>query len=76
VYLGGFDKSTTEAEIKKLFTGYLDFHMPIKKETNLNLGCAFIKYGTEEEAAKAIKAVEGKEVKGRKLHAENAFFPS
>ena len=38
LHIGGFDKTATEADLKKLFTGFTEFNMPIKKDTKLNMG--------------------------------------
>ena len=38
LHIGGMDKTTSEADLKKLFPGCTLFTMPIKKETKLNMG--------------------------------------
>jgi len=38
LHIGGFDKTATEQDLKKLFTGFVEFNMPIKKDTKLNMG--------------------------------------
>jgi len=73
VHIGGFDKTATEAELKKLFNGSTEFTLPIKKDTKLNMGFAFATYATEEKANKAIAAINGKDFNGKKLSVVNAF---
>jgi RNA recognition motif-containing protein len=41
LHIGGFDKTATEQDLKKLFTGFIEFNMPIKKDTKLNMGYGF-----------------------------------
>lgn len=38
LHIGGFDKTATEADLKKLFPGNTEFNFPIKKDTKLNMG--------------------------------------
>lgn len=37
IHIGGFDKTASEAELKKLFSGSTEFTLPIKKDTKLNM---------------------------------------
>ena len=39
IHIGGFDKTATEKDLKKLFSNSTEFSMPIsKKDTKLNMG--------------------------------------
>ncbi len=38
LHIGGFDKTATEQDLKKLFTGFTEFSLPVKKDTKLNMG--------------------------------------
>jgi RNA recognition motif-containing protein len=74
LHVGGFDKSTTEADVKKLFgTGFADFTMPVKKDSKQNMGFAFVTYTSEAEAKKALEKTNGKEIGGKKLSVDYAF---
>jgi len=73
VHIGGFDKTATEADLKKLFAGSTEFTLPIKKDTKLNMGFAFATYASEEAATKAINSLNGKDFNGKKLSVGNAF---
>ncbi len=72
VYIKGFDKNATEADLKELLAGSSEFTLPIKKDTKLNMGFAFATYASEEAATKAIKTLNGTMFGGKKLSAVNA----
>merc|ERR1719223_738937 len=73
LHVGGFDKTASEADLKKLFSGCAEFTLPIKKDTKLNMGFAFVTYANEEAATKSLKAIDGKDFNGKKLSVANAF---
>ncbi len=73
IHIGGLDKKTTEADLKKLFTNFTEFSMPTKKDTKLNMGFAFVTFANEDDAKKALEKTNGKEVNGRKITVEFAF---
>lgn len=73
LHVGGFDKSTSESDLKKLFPGQIEFAMPIKKDKGVNMGFAFVSYASEAEAKKALENLNGKEFNGRKLNVDFAF---
>jgi len=76
VHIGGFDKTATEADLKKLFVGSAEFTLPIKKDTKLNMGFAFASYASEDAATKAINSLNGKDFNGKKLSVVHAFVRS
>ena len=73
LHIGGFDKTASEQDLKKLFSGFTEFVMPVKKETKLNMGFAFVAFSSEAEAKKALDATNGKDFSGRKLNVDHAF---
>jgi len=73
LHIGGFDKSATEQDLKKLFKNCTEFAMPTKRDTKLNLGFAFATYASEEEAKKALAATNGKSVNGKNIVVEYSF---
>jgi hypothetical protein len=38
LHIGGFDKSAKEDEVKKFFSNFTTFTLPIKKNENVNMG--------------------------------------
>lgn len=82
LHLGGFDRSTKEADLKKMLSSaassLLEFAMPVKKdkhkpEVTVNMGFAFATFGSEADAKKALEALNGKQVNGRTLKVDYAF---
>lgn len=81
IHIGGFDKSTKEADLKKLLAAggvLLDFAMPLKKDKAspdklVNMGFAFAAFASETDAKKALDAVNGKQINGRTIKADYAF---
>lgn len=62
-----------ETHLQKDFKKYgtiLNVHIPLKNETNLNRGFGFIEYETRELALKAVKEMNGKLYKGRKVEVQ------
>ena len=73
LHIAGFSKSTTEADVKKLFAGFTEFTMPIKRDSQLNMGFAFAIFANEADAKKALEKANGKELNGKKLAVDFAF---
>lgn len=78
LYIGNLDFSISEAAIIKLFSLHgkitrLDYLYqndgPNKGQPR---GYCFLEYEKGEEALKAIKSLEGKEIKGRRMHVKYA----
>jgi RNA recognition motif-containing protein len=62
-------------EILELFGAVgpvVDVVMPLDKVSGRPRGFAFVEYETEEDAAKAIETLNGKEVSGRPLRIDEA----
>jgi RNA recognition motif-containing protein len=38
LHVSGFDKTATEADLKKIFNGFTEFTLPLKKTSKLNIG--------------------------------------
>ena len=49
-----------------------DVHLPLDRATGRPRGFAFVEYATEEEAAKAIADLDGKDLEGRPLRINEA----
>lgn len=49
-----------------------DIHLPLDRATGRPRGFAFVEYATEEEAAKAITDLDGKDLEGRPLRINEA----
>lgn len=70
LYVGNLSFNTTEGEILDLFgkVGTVArCQLILDKYTNRSRGFAFVEMGSQEDADKAIKEINGKEVDGRAL---------
>lgn len=68
VFVGNLNFETGEATLRELFEdmGEIEnIRIPMDRETGTKKGIAFIKFSTPEEAAKAVRDVNGDEVDGR-----------
>ena len=66
---------TTESELTALFKGFgqvTRVHVAMDRETGRARGFAFVEMPNDEEAAKAIAGLNGKEVGGRALKVNEA----
>jgi RNA recognition motif-containing protein len=75
LFVGNMSFQTTEAELTALFQGYgqvTRVHVATDRETGRARGFAFVEMPNDEEAAKAIAALNGKEVGGRALKVNEA----
>ena len=64
-----------EKHLRKMFQVHgsiKDVKIPLKQESNLNKGFAFVEFETWEEATKAMEAINGKKIKGRMLAVDYA----
>ncbi|RNA28519.1 hypothetical protein BpHYR1_035313 [Brachionus plicatilis] len=73
LHISGFEKTTTEADLKKFFKNCTEFNLPIRKDTKLNFGFAFASFANEQEAKKALEASNGKDLNGNRLVIDFAF---
>lgn len=70
LFVGGLSYSMTEDELKKLFSeiGAVEkCDLIIDKYTNQSKGFGFIDMVNDKDSSKAIEALDGKEVAGRKI---------
>ena len=75
LYVGGLSYSTTEDALKQAFSeaGTVESAVIIiDRMTNRSKGFGFVEMSTEEEAQKAIEALNGKEFEGRTITVNEA----
>lgn len=75
LFVGNLSFQTTETELNELFQPFgqvTRVHMVKDRETGRARGFAFVEMANDEEAAKAIAAIDGKEVAGRALKVNEA----
>jgi RNA recognition motif-containing protein len=75
VFVGNLNFQTTEADLTALFRpfGLLGrIHIVTDRETGRARGFAFVEMPNDAEAAKAIAALDGKEMGGRSLRVNEA----
>ena len=75
LFVGNMSFQTTESELRALFEPFGQItrvHIAMDRETGRARGFAFVEMNNDEEAAKAIAALDGKEVGGRNLKVNEA----
>jgi RNA recognition motif-containing protein len=75
LFVGNLSFQTTESELTALFQGFgqvTRVHVAMDRETGRARGFAFVEMPNDEEAAKAIAALNGKELGGRALKVNEA----
>jgi RNA recognition motif-containing protein len=75
IYIGNISYGMTPEEIKAVFTPYgnvLSVKIIADKQTGRSKGYAFVEMENDEEAQKAIKALNETEVKGRNVKVNSA----
>jgi RNA recognition motif-containing protein len=75
LFVGNLSFQTTEADLRALFQPYGQLgrvHMAMDRETGRARGFAFVEVQSDEEAKKAMSALDGKEVGGRNLKVNEA----
>jgi RNA recognition motif-containing protein len=75
LFVGNLSFQTTESDLTALFKGFGEVtrvHLGIDRETGRSRGFAFVEMPNDEEAAKAIAGLDGKEVGGRALKVNEA----
>jgi RNA recognition motif-containing protein len=75
LFVGNMSFQTTESELTALFQGFgqvTRVHVAMDRETGRARGFAFVEMPNDEEAAKAIAGLNGKEVGGRALKVNEA----
>ena len=75
LFIGNMSFQTTEGDLRTLFEPYGEItriHIVQDRETGQPRGFAFVEVADDAEAAKAISALNGKEVAGRALKVNEA----
>jgi cold-inducible RNA-binding protein len=75
LFVGNMSFQTTESELRSLFEPFGQItrvHIAMDRETGRARGFAFVEMANDEEAAKAIAGLDGKEVNGRNLKVNEA----
>src|SRR5208282_713677 len=75
LFVGNMSFQTTESDLQALFQPFgkvTRIHVATDRETGRARGFAFVEMPNDEEAAKAIAGLDGKEVGGRNLKVNEA----
>ena len=75
LFVGNMSFQTTEADLRALFEPFgqiARIHIVTDRETGQPRGFAFVEMTKDEDAAKAMTALNGKEVSGRALRVNEA----
>jgi cold-inducible RNA-binding protein len=75
VFVGNMNFQTTESELRALFEAFgqvTRVHIAMDRETGRARGFAFVEMPNDDEAAKAMSGLDGKEVGGRALKVNEA----
>jgi cold-inducible RNA-binding protein len=75
LFVGNMSFQTTESDLRALFEPFGQItrvHMAMDRETGRARGFAFIEMPNDEEAAKAMAGLDGKELAGRNLKVNEA----
>ena len=69
IFVGGLDWNVNEKQLKELFSKHckvIDVSIPLNRDTGKSRGFGFVT-ASEDSAEKAIKALDGFELNGRKI---------
>jgi RNA recognition motif-containing protein len=75
LFVGNMSFQTTESDLRALFEPFgpvTRAHIAIDRETGRSRGFAFVEMPNDADAAKAIAALDGKDVGGRNLKVNEA----
>ena len=75
LFVGNMSFQTSESQLQELFKAFGQvsrIHLAMDRETGRARGFAFVEMPNDEEAAKAIAGLDGKEVNGRNLKVNEA----
>jgi cold-inducible RNA-binding protein len=75
LFVGNMSFQTSETQLQDLFKAFgqvTRIHVAMDRETGRARGFAFVEMPNDDEAAKAIAALDGKEVNGRNLKVNEA----
>ncbi len=70
LYVGGLAYSVTDSQLQQLFAGHGTVESAkviLDRDTNTSKGFGFVEMSTQEEAEKAIAALNGSQHEGRSL---------
>ena len=75
LFVGNMSFQTSETQLQELFKSFgqvTRVHVAMDRETGRARGFAFVEMPNDDEAAKAIAGLDGKEVNGRNLKVNEA----
>jgi cold-inducible RNA-binding protein len=75
LFVGNLDFRTTESDLRALFLPFGQLsrvHVAMDRETGRPRGFAFVEMTNEDDAKKAIAALDGKEIGGRNVKVNEA----
>ena len=75
IFVGNLDFGITDQKLRELLSEVgevVDVHMPTDRETGRPRGFAFVRFASEEQAARAVETMNGREVSGRALRLDIA----
>ena len=75
IYVGGLPYSTTDGQLQEIFSAHGSVESArviTDKFTGRSRGFGFVEMGTDDEAKKAIEALNGTELEGRTLTVNEA----
>ncbi len=75
LFVGNLSFQTTESDLRALFEPFgqiVRMHMAMDRETGRARGFGFVEMANDEDAKKAIAALDGKEVGGRNVKMNEA----
>lgn len=75
LFVGNMSFQTSESDLRELFAPFgqvTRVHMAMDRETGKARGFAFVEMANDDEAAKAMAGLDGKEVGGRNLKVNEA----
>src|SRR5215471_6648820 len=75
LFVGNLNFQTTESELSELFKGFGQVsrvHIAMDRQTGRARGFAFVEMPNDDEAAKAIAGLDGKEFGGRNIKVNEA----
>jgi RNA recognition motif-containing protein len=75
IYCGNLSFQATEDDVRSMFSAHgevTNVHMVMDRETGRPRGFAFVEMATDEQAAAAIKALDGSNAGGRTLKVNEA----
>jgi cold-inducible RNA-binding protein len=75
LFVGNLDFKTTESDLRALFLPFGQLgrvHVPMDRETGRPRGFAFVEMTNDDDAKKAMAALDGKEIGGRNVKVNEA----